>query len=59
VINEIHTYLPPCSPSPPGTATSGYAGQHGDDDIKPSPAPATTDDRQPGTYEDHDLRLEY
>jgi len=28
-------------------------------DIKPAPAPATTDDKPPGNHEHHDLRLEY
>jgi hypothetical protein len=40
-------------------ATIGCAGRCGDDDIRHAPAPATTADRQPGTHEDHDLRLEY
>jgi hypothetical protein len=33
------------------------AGQHGDADIRHTPAPATTDDKPPGN-EDHELRLE-
>jgi hypothetical protein len=28
-------------------------------DIKPAPAPATTDDKPPGNHEHHDLREEY
>jgi hypothetical protein len=28
-------------------------------DIKPAPAPATTDDKPPDNHEHHDLRLEY
>ena len=43
------------SPIPP----TGCAGRSGDADIKPAPAPATTDDKPPGNHEDHDLRLEY
>jgi SRSO17 transposase len=48
-----------CSPGPLVIATTGCAGRHGDADIKPAPAHATTADRQPGTHEDHDLWLEY
>jgi len=28
-------------------------------DLKPAPAPATTDDKPPGNHEHHDLRPEY
>jgi len=36
----------------------GCAGRSGDIDIRPAPAPATTNDK-PTNHEDHDLRLEY
>jgi len=35
------------------------AGRFWRRDIKPAPAPATTDDKPPGNHEHHDLRLEY
>jgi hypothetical protein len=40
------------------TSAIGCAGHCGDADIKPAPAPATTNDK-PTNHEDHDLRLEY
>jgi hypothetical protein len=39
-------------------SATGCAGRSGDADIKPAPAPATTNDKPPN-HEDHDLRLEY
>ncbi|WP_159050250.1 hypothetical protein [Streptomyces sp. MMG1533] len=35
------------------------AGPAGDAAIKPTPATATTDDKQPKPHEDHHLRPEY
>jgi hypothetical protein len=40
------------------TSAIGCAGRSGDADIKPAPAPVTTNDKPPD-HEDHDLRLEY
>jgi hypothetical protein len=40
------------------TSTTGWAGRSGDADIKHEPVPATTDDKPPGSHEDHDLRLQ-
>jgi hypothetical protein len=40
------------------TSAIGSAGRCGDADIKPAPAPATTD-AKPTDHEDHNLRLEY
>jgi hypothetical protein len=37
---------------------TGCAGRSGDADIRPAPAPATTDDKPPN-HEHHDLRLEF
>ena len=44
----------PGRPSRSLTPATGCAGRCGDDDIKPAPAPATTDNR-PADHEDHDL----
>jgi hypothetical protein len=40
------------------TSPIGWPGRSGDADIRPAPAPATTNDK-PTDHEDHDLRLEY
>jgi hypothetical protein len=46
------------SPARSRISATGCAGQHGDADIKPAPAPGTPKGRPPGKHEDHELRLE-
>ena len=58
-INEIQHLFAAVVARPVEDLSTGCAGQHGNADIKPAPAPGSPDDRQPGTYEDHNLRLEY
>jgi hypothetical protein len=56
--NEVSHLLPPWPPDRWAIAPTGCAGRCGGADIRRAPAPATTADKQPGTHEDHELRLE-
>jgi hypothetical protein len=53
------TCSPPWPPGPLVIPATAGAGQPGNADTKPAPAPATTADKPPGNHEHHGLRLEY
>jgi len=57
--NEVQHLFAALLAGPQVTSPTCCAGRCGDADIKPAPAPATTNDKPPCNHEDHDLRLEY
>jgi SRSO17 transposase len=56
--NEVQHLFATLLARPTGDPAIDCVGGSGDADIKPAPAPATTNDKPPD-HEDHDLRLEY
>jgi hypothetical protein len=52
--NELQHLFAALLPSPSATSATGCAGQGGDADIKPAPAPATTDDKLLRSCEHHE-----